>query len=101
MSVDVKYTNCIKNIIFNNIKNRDVEVILYGSRARGNAYRTSDFDIALMSEKKIQISLIRKIKEELEESTIPYKVDIVDVNTVDAALKTKIKKDGVIWKNST
>ncbi len=37
------------------------------------------------------------IKEDLENSTIAYKVDVVDFETVDKKFKNKVFKNKIIW----
>ena len=51
------------------------KVVIYGSRAKGNFTERSDIDFVIYGnlEDRFQIS---KIKNEIEESSIPYKTDI-------------------------
>jgi predicted nucleotidyltransferase len=52
------------------------KVILYGSRAMGN-YRTgSDIDITLISGEDFSFSDLLRLKGELEDSNLPYFVDV-------------------------
>lgn len=37
--------------------------------------------------------------ERVEESTIPYKVDLVNLNNASLELVENVKKDGVIWRD--
>jgi uncharacterized protein len=53
-----------------------VQVYLFGSRAKGNFHAGSDIDLAIMNA-EIEESTIRKLKEDFEESSLPYFVDIV------------------------
>ncbi len=91
--------NRIKEIIFKIIIDENVKVILYGSRARGDFNERSDFDIALAGKKKLKAKIIWIVKEKFEESTIPYKVELVDFNNVSDSLKKQIQTEGVVWKN--
>ena len=91
--------NRIKKIINNIIKDENVKVILYGSRARGDYNERSDFDIALAGKEKLEEKIIRIVKEEFEESTIPYKVEVVDFNNVSDVLKKQINAEGVVWNS--
>ncbi len=88
-------------------KNRLIELItkhlphtsiyLYGSRARKDHREGSDVDLALDNKKKIGRSIISDIKEDLEESTIPLFVDVVDVHDVSSEFLKEIKKDWIQW----
>lgn len=57
------------------------EVILYGSRAKGD-YRTgSDIDLALKGD-KINLKQINKLNNEIDELLLPYKIDISILNQI-------------------
>ena len=76
-------------------KDKKVEVYLFGSRARGNFSEFSDVDIAIYSEKDIskELTLLREI---LEESNFPLKIDIVELRKAPY-LKEVVKKEGIRW----
>ena len=93
-----KYLEQIKKIIFKEIGHRPIEVILYGSRASGNNHQTSDVDIAFLSENKIDQGFIQHLKEIFEESHVPYKIEIVDLNNVSSVFRKEVITKGVIWK---
>jgi len=52
------------------------EVVLFGSRAKGTAKTTSDFDIAVTGVKDIE-----GLREELDSIPTLYKIDLVDMDT--------------------
>ena len=60
---------------------------VFGSRARGGARQYSDLDLALEWDRPLGLDLIGRIAEALSESDLPYKVDIVDLLTVDSVLQ--------------
>ncbi|MFH1562684.1 MAG: nucleotidyltransferase domain-containing protein [Nitrospirota bacterium] len=68
-------------------------VILFGSRAKQKYPAHSDFDMAIDRE-KVDIRLERRIREEIEEVSGLYKVDIVFLNAVDKSFKDIILKTG-------
>ena len=74
------------------------KIYLFGSRSRKDHWPESDIDIAVDNNKKIESYTLSLIKEEIEESTIPYTVDIVDIHTISEDLKNKILKDGILWQ---
>jgi predicted nucleotidyltransferase len=74
------------------------KIYLYGSRARKTHQEGADVDIAIDNGKQIDDRLISLIKEELEESTMPLLVDIIDTHSVDDRFLSAIKKDWVVWK---
>jgi len=75
----------------------EVEIYLFGSRARGTEKPTSDIDLALKGEKQIDFYVLGEIKEVLLATDIPYKIDIVDVNNVSEELRAVIAREGILW----
>lgn len=75
-------------------KNKKYQILLFGSRARGDYKETSDIDLAVLSE--ISRDEQYKIMNEIDLLDIVYKIDIVfvDSNTKEELVKS-IKRDGV------
>ncbi len=59
-----------------------IEVHVFGSRASGRVKPWSDLDLVFEARTPLPLSLIAKLAEAFEESALPWKVDIVDRNTV-------------------
>lgn len=76
---------------------RRASVWLFGSCARGDWVHSSDIDVAIEAEEPLPASLIAGLKEALEDSTIPFDVDIIDLATADEALKDEVRKEGIPW----
>jgi predicted nucleotidyltransferase len=72
---------------------------VFGSRAHGGARRYSDLDLALEWKRPLGLDVIGQIAEALSESDLPYKVDIVELATVDPAFRTRIAADCVELPN--
>lgn len=89
----------VKSIVFKYLQSRPVTVYLYGSWARGEEKKTSDIDIAILSKQGLPVHIIMEIRDALEESTVPYRVDVVDLSKVDEKIKQKVLEEGVIWKD--
>lgn len=76
------------------------EVIIFGSRAKGNYKEGSDIDFALKG-KDIDNDLILRIQSELEELNSPYFFDVLDYNSIkDASLKEHIDRVGKLFYRS-
>ncbi|MFA6535787.1 MAG: nucleotidyltransferase domain-containing protein, partial [Candidatus Babeliales bacterium] len=69
------------------------QIYLFGSRARKDNSPRSDIDIAIDNKNKIDNLTLSNIREEIEESTIPFTVDIIDLNNISEDLKKQILKD--------
>lgn len=91
LDLESKYIDFIKETVLTEIPN--VEIYIFGSRVQGNALEYSDVDIALKDEAKIPIETILKLKVKFENSTFPYKVDIVDLMNLKERFRGIIKKD--------
>jgi predicted nucleotidyltransferase len=70
-------------------------IYLFGSRARGNASPYSDIDIALESEESLS-TLLPYVRMQIEESNLPYKVDLVDLSLAPY-LKKIVQEEGIVW----
>lgn len=88
-----------RRIIFERLNGLDVQVFLFGSRARGDARRTSDIDIGLWPRAPLPAGLISELREALDESSIPYYVDVVDLTAVEPGLRERVLEEGVLWND--
>ena len=70
----------LKNIVKDVFKDEDVVVILFGSRARGDCLETSDMDLGILPKGEVNRSKIALFQERIENSNIPYKVDVVNLS---------------------
>jgi predicted nucleotidyltransferase len=72
-------------------------VYLFGSWARGAQRPTSDIDVAIESAEPLPRALLASLREALEESTIPNRVDVVDLAETDAAFRDRVRREGIRW----
>lgn len=90
IDLEQKYIDFIKQSVSSCLKN--YKLYIFGSRVKNKAKQYSDIDIAIDSNE-----LTGEIKTKLafifENSTIPYEVDIVDLNNVSDTFKSLIKQD--------
>lgn len=78
---------------YENIK----EVILYGSRAKGNYRNGSDIDLTLRTDDTFTRQHILRIVNDFDDSDIPYLVDISQYNEIDNEnLKAHINRVGKV-----
>ncbi len=86
MRLTMKYglkqsTLAMINSVFANYPNVKM-VILYGSRAKGNYRSGSDIDLTLVGE-NLNLSLLWKIENELDDLLQPYKIDLSIRDQID------------------
>ncbi|MBX2927603.1 MAG: nucleotidyltransferase domain-containing protein [Saprospiraceae bacterium] len=76
-------------------------VYIYGSRANGDYHAGSDIDLAVMDE-ELSDELIRRMKSDFEESSLPYFVDIVHFPSLQhESLKEQIRQAGTPFYDAT
>ncbi len=89
----------LKGIILKYLKDEDVKVVLFGSRARGEFVNTSDVDVGIIVGKGADRKKLILLREYIDELNIPYKVEIVDFSTVSEEFKNMVLKEAVVWKD--
>ena len=94
---DEKYLDMLKEIILSLIDNEKVMVFLFGSRISENHSSRADVDIGLLADDKLSTRLFHTIRNAIDESIIPWEVDIVDFTRVDPTFKEEALKDILIW----
>ena len=74
------------------------EVWLFGSCARGDVRQHSGIDIAILPLDDLPSGFFAELAADIEESPIPYDVDLVDLRRADPALVEEIRREGVKWR---
>ncbi len=87
----------VRKIVLKGLAGYPARAYLFGSRARGASSRTSDIDVAVLPSEPLPAGVLSAIREELEESTIPYTVDLVDLSEADTAFRELVQREGLPW----
>ena len=74
----------IKNIVGRYLDINQYRIFFFGSRVSGKGNERSDIDIGIEGSEKIPLRTMSKIKEEVEDLPILYKIDIVDFKNVSS-----------------
>ncbi len=69
------------------------EIRIFGSRYKHTNNPYSDIDIAIVGKKKIDLQTYSKVKEEIEESNVKYRVDLIDWASISKEFQ-KIIEEG-------
>ncbi len=77
----------------------DAGVWLFGSSARGEVRQHSDIDIAILPRDNLPPSFFAVLGADIEESTVPFDVDLVDLRHADPALVDEVRREGVKWRD--
>lgn len=76
------------------------EVYIFGSRAKGTWQTGSDIDLAIAND-TVSFKTLLALKTDFEESTLPYKVDLVHVSQLKTnSLIEHIKRAGILFYHS-
>lgn len=94
-----KYLLELKDLILSELKNEKVKVFIFGSRARRDNYIASDVDIGYIPSNNFDTKKIALLKEKIDNSNIPYKVEIVNFDHVSEDFKNEALKNIEIWKD--
>lgn len=95
--LDPRDRSAIERIVAPFLVRRDIRLKLFGSRARGDARRASDIDLALVSRQPIAAADMAALREALEESPIPFRIDLIDYASAPIHLRTAIDSEGIPW----
>ena len=93
-----KAENAIRSIAEQTLPH--ASLVLFGSRARGDAGRRSDFDLAVFPSEGFETRELLEFSDQLDRSPqIIYPLDIVDTRSASSDLINKIQKEGRSWKS--
>ena len=71
----------------------ECEVWVFGSRASNKAKRFSDLDLAVVSPTALTVRRLALLASAFEESDLPIKVDLVDLQSSSPAFRERIASD--------
>lgn len=86
----------VRRIVLDRLCGFPARVYLIGSHARGTWNRYSDIDVAIDPARPLPPLVYSDIVEALEESTIPYFVDVIDVGRFPD-MAERARTEGVEW----
>jgi hypothetical protein len=53
--------------------------------------------VAILPSQPLPVGLLSEIREALEESTVIYRVEVVDLSEVSQAFQDRVLEEGVLW----
>ena len=90
------YRARIEVIMKHALRGKKYRAYLFGSRATGTQTPTSDIDIGILADEEpidLELSLAR---EALEDSTIPWLIEVVDLNRTSSDFKAQVLREGIL-----
>jgi predicted nucleotidyltransferase len=88
----------VREITCQVLGDRDVRLYLFGSCVTGHPRRWSDIDVAIDPVSPLPAALLAELRERLEESDVPYDVDIVDLSKTSPEMRARVVREGLLWK---
>lgn len=89
----------LKEHVLGFLGNKNIKIVVFGSKARGDNSAFSDVDIGIIPKGEFNRNSLTLLREFIENSNIPYKVDIVDFSSTSEQFKSEALKDAEIWKD--
>lgn len=77
----------------------NAKIYLFGSRARKTHGPGSDIDIALDAGSELERVRVGEVRDILNASNIPNKIDVVDIYGVTKDMRESILSEGILWKS--
>jgi predicted nucleotidyltransferase len=100
LKFEKKYEKIVKQKVLELFGKTSARIFLFGSRARGDNRRGSDFDIGIEAvDSETFRKLVLDFDQFWEESIVPGKVDFVYLDDATAEFRKEVKKDGILWKD--
>jgi len=87
----------VRGLIRQVLAAQDVDVYLFGSWVKGTHGSSSDIDIGIEPHTPLPPGTLAILRERLEESHIPYRVEVVDLTAVDEAFRAAVIREGIRW----
>jgi predicted nucleotidyltransferase len=89
----------LRRIVLYALADYDAAVWLCGSCAREDVRQPDDIDVAIFPRDQLPASFFAELAAELEESAIPYYVDVLDLRNADPALLDDVLWTGIRWRD--
>lgn len=87
----------VRRIVLDGLGSLRTRVWLFGSRAVGGARENSDIDVAVLPLEPLPAGTLSRIRDALEESHVPWHVDLVDLSTATPDLARSVEREGIAW----
>jgi predicted nucleotidyltransferase len=88
----------VREIVLDVFGQEDARVYLFGSCATGLLRPSSDIDVAIDPRRRLASASFATLRERLEESDVPYDVDVVDLSTAPSEFANRVRREGIVWK---
>jgi predicted nucleotidyltransferase len=95
MYIEKRHEDIVQEIL----KPYPYEFYAFGSRVKGTNRKFSDLDLCYMVD--IPFRDLRKITQAFEDSTLPFKVDIVNYSRCNKSFQEHLKNEIILFKKKS
>ena len=88
----------LRRMVLDALGEYEAEVWLFGSCARGEVRQHSDIDIGILPRDDLPPGFFGELAADIEESSVPYDVDLVDLRRAASSLVEEIRREGIPWR---
>jgi predicted nucleotidyltransferase len=99
IDISAEQYSVVKSILAQYVS-ANMRVWVFGSRVKLMSKPYSDLDIALemLDKSSVPQEIVNQLEYAFEESDLPWKVDIVDLNSISAVFRDIINKDKILFE---
>ena len=94
IDLNPSYLETVKSILAGHVP--ECEVRAFGSRATWTAKDYSDLDLAIVGVSPLDCETLGQLKEALEQSNLPMRVDVLDWHTITDSFRKVIEQDYMV-----
>ena len=94
-----RYLKAVRHILLNRLQRYEVKIYLFGSMAKGEVWRSSDIDVAVLPNGHLPEGVLSGIREELENSKVPYRVELIDLSKTSPGFVDHVQRSGILWND--
>jgi type I restriction enzyme S subunit len=95
MDIEPDHLKIVRQVLDSHLADHS-RVWVFGSRAKKAKKKFSDLDIAIDTNQKLTLVTLASLQNAFSESDLPYKVDVIDLNNIDAGFRDSISPDLVL-----
>ena len=97
---DAAILDRVRDILLRVLGPGRTSVYLFGSWASAGRRRTSDIDLAIDAVEPLPRATLARLREAFEESTVPCRIDVVDLAEADDTFRERVRCTGTLWIDS-
>jgi predicted nucleotidyltransferase len=93
-----RYLEHVKQIVLAAVADREAQIYPFGSFASRSERQSSDINVAIDAGESLPAGVMANLADELEESTVPFEVDLIDLSTVSGDFRNNFIQEGLPWR---